>query len=305
MALRGKVAMCLGATSGIGKAVAYNLAILGADIALLSRNESVGSTMVQDWRTINPAGHFEFINCDASLMKSIQNSCKIFNSKFDKLNFCIQSQGIASVGGRKETNEGIDEKMSLHYYGRICFIQQLESVLQGTATKEDVRVLSIFSGGVHSSFDALNKAKDDFDLKHNYTLSNVANATGFYTDLAFEQLARQHNQQQSKISFIHAAPGFVATAWGAGFPLPLRAAVRAVQAAFAKTPAQCADVMVASGLLGPHMGGAVRAHRGIDGFHIMNADGSEGKLTRLHSVEIREEVWMHTSSLLQRGVANS
>ena len=96
-------------------------------------------------------------------MKSIQNSCKIFNSKFNKLNFCIQSQGIASVGGRKETNEGIDEKMSLHYYGRICFIQQLERVLQGTATKEDVRVLSIFSGGVHSSFDALNKAKDDFE----------------------------------------------------------------------------------------------------------------------------------------------
>ena len=65
-------------------------------------------------------------------------------------------------------------------------------------------MLSVLSAGVHSPY--ANYATDP-DLREHYTLSNVANAAGFYNDVAFDALSR--DPANAKISFIHSAPGFV------------------------------------------------------------------------------------------------
>ena len=59
--------------------------------------------------------------------------------------------------------QNLDQKLTLHYFGRMHFIHNLLPLLRRTATeggceenKEDgngsVRVLSVLSGGVHSPF---------------------------------------------------------------------------------------------------------------------------------------------------------
>lgn len=60
---------------------------------------------------------------------------------------------------------------------------------------EDKIVLNILSAGVHSSYTKF----DDIELNKNYSISNAANAAGFYTDLALDKLSRLHPQ----ISFQH------------------------------------------------------------------------------------------------------
>lgn len=67
--------------------------------------------------------------------------------------------------------------------------------------------MSILSAGVHSPYTNFS----DLGLVENYSLSNVANATGYYNDLAFDYLAEQ--QKDNQIQFIPAAPGIVATKW--------------------------------------------------------------------------------------------
>jgi hypothetical protein len=130
------------------------------------------------------------------------------------------------MNGRTETDEGIDNKLSLHYYGRMLFIRQLGDKLKQTAlqqTDNDVRVLSILSGGKHGSYTDVT----DLDLKRNFSLPNAANAAGFYNDLALDHLAREDAYlatadsaagDKRGISFIHACPGFVKTPWGKDFP---------------------------------------------------------------------------------------
>lgn len=309
--LTGKVALVGGATSGIGKGIAYVLAGLNANVAVVARNEKLGNEVVSDLRRINPNGTYEMLLCDGSSMKSIKGASDKFSTKFDKLNYLVLSQGIATFEGRNETKEGIDNKMALHYYGRIQFIEHLAPILKKTAETEDVRVVSVLSGGVHSPYDNL----DDLALKKSYSLSNAANAAGFYNDLAFDQLSRDFSGPVgNRISFIHVAPGFIKTAWGKDFPAPLRAVLRVFQL-LGRDPEEYGRHFVKNALLSDHMGptavpvtdlpttGASVPNTTVcksypAGFHLMSAGGEEAKRTALHNDAYRNAVWKHTKEVL-------
>lgn len=295
MSLAGKVALCVGSISGIGKAIACRLAELNANVIVVGRNKDAGKDLVKQLKFINTKGSYDMIQCDATSMSAIAASCTEFETKFDRLDFCILSQGIATLSGRNETPEGIDEKLASHYYGRIMFIIKLDNILRKTAASNDVRVLNILSGGIHSPYSHL----DDLAVKNNYSLTNAANAAGFYNDLAMDAIARDFKQSNiPNISFIHAAPGFVRTTWGKDFHPFLRAPLRLLQR-FGMTPEKCADNMVNNALLGKHMGPA------YDGatFHLMTEKGIEAKRTTLHNDIYRNAVWAHTNEVLANAVS--
>ena len=205
------------------------------------------------------------------------------------------------MAGRTETAEGIDTKLALHYYGKVLFNRQLAPRMKETALlseHNDVRSMSILSGGVHGTFKDL----DDLDLKKNYTISNAANAAGFYNDLAADQMSRDTDYLQSipadplrGISFIHAAPGLVNTTWGKDFPWFLVGPIRLLQKVIAKSPEECAKLMIDNALVAPQRQG--------QGFHIMSETGGVAKVTDLHNDKYREAVWKHTNELIDKALA--
>jgi hypothetical protein len=163
-------------------------------------------------------------------------------------------------------------------------------------------VLNIFSAGKHKSYTNF----EDMDLKRTFTLQRAVDSTGFYTDLALEQMhfdSQQHLEQRKAsqapsdtpmpagISFIHAAPGIVNTTWGKDFPFWLRLPLRALQQVLAKSPEECASLMVQHGLLSPSRRGP--------GFYLMAEDGSDAPRTDAHNAENRLKVWKHTTELLE------
>lgn len=258
---------------------------------------------MEELNRANPSGKHSVVLADASSMKSIAKGCDEYLSKNNSpLHFCVLTQGIATMAGRTETSEGIDQKMALHYYGRIMFLRQLAERMKKTAlqAENDVRVLNIFSGGVHNaSYTNL----EDLDLKKNFTLQNAVAATGYYNDLAMDALSRDSEylnaipgdaRSKRGISYIHAAPGFVKTTWGKDFPLYLTLPLRFVQL-FAKSPEECASLMVQHGLLS--------ADRQGQGFHIMSEKGKPGRLTKDHTDFYREKVWQHTNALLDQALS--
>lgn len=125
---------------------------------------------------------------------------------------------------------------------------------------------------------------DDFELRQNYSLKNAADAAGFYTDCAFDSLAREN----PTVTFIHAAPGFVKTSWGTEMPVALRGLIRCLQ--WFATPARdCAEVLV-DVLIKPREGG---------GFLPIGAKGDPAGVTKQHEAA-REAVWQKTKELLAR-----
>lgn len=299
--LTGKVALVVGATSGIGRGIAYVFAAFRANVAIVARNEALGRQLVNNLQQINPSGQYEMFLCDATSMRSIKDTCEQFKKKFDKLNYCVMSQGIASIEGRNETDEGIDKKMALHYYGRVMFVNELASIVKSTAETEDVRVVSILSGGVHSPIASL----DDLPLKYTYSIANAANAAGFYNDLAFDQLSREFSGPVgSRISFIHAAPGFVNSNWGNSFPWYLKYVVKALKI-FAKDPQDYGKILIPS-MISEGMGAPKTSHVNSTraGFHLMNSSGKEAKTTNLHNDLYRDAIWKHTKEVLAQATSN-
>lgn len=181
------------------------------------------------------AGAHEFVHVDAALLSNIRAAAATFSATHDRLDALVLTQSIASMDGRTETAEGIDKKLALHYFGRFEFTEALLPLLRrGPAP----RVMSVLSAGVHSVYP---NAVDDFELRTHYSLKNAADAAGLYNDAGLDGLA--HEATNSRVAFIHAAPGFVNTAWGTDLPWYARYAVRMLQP-LGRSAADCAEYLV-------------------------------------------------------------
>jgi len=214
--------------------------------------------------------------------------CREFATTHERLDFLVLTPGIASMQGRTETSEGLDQKLAVHYFGRVAVVQGLLPLLEKTADAgSDVRVMSVLSAGVHGVFAGY---KDDFELKETFSVKNCADAAGNYNDAAMDMLSKEH----PKITFLHAAPGNVSTSWGSEFNPLLRGVVRFTQL-FLKSPEACANA-IGPGLLTEGFKG---------GFQLVTPSGAHAKVTLEHE-KAREIIWEKTKEVLARvAAANS
>ena len=58
-----------------------------------------------------------------------------------------------------------------------------------------------------------------------YGIKSAADAAGFFNDVIVDSLSREHEG----VGFVHVAPGFVKTRWGAEMPTVVRWLVRGMQ----------------------------------------------------------------------------
>lgn len=178
------VAVFVGGTSGIGEAIARAFACYtkgNAHIILCGRNRSAAEKIIASFPTPSAAhagqgAKYEFVQCDATLMKSVQETTAGLLARLTKVNYLVMSPGILTTAGRTETKEGIDRKLALHYYARWKFAYDLLPLLRKARDAgEDAKVMSVLGAG--SSTAKVNL--DDIGLKKKYSLVAAAsNAIG-------------------------------------------------------------------------------------------------------------------------------
>eukprot|EP00047_Mylnosiga_fluctuans_P010966 m.18912 g.18912 ORF g.18912 m.18912 type:complete len:320 (-) comp3386_c0_seq1:124-1083(-) len=278
VSLAGKTAIVVGGTAGIGAGIAQRLAQADASVVIVGRSKQRGEEMVKTLSTLSKTAKHEFIPCDGTLLGNVATFSKAYAAGHERLDYLVLTQGIATTQGRTETAEGIDEKMSLHYYSRMAYIRTLLPLLERA---DDPRVLTVLSAGVHKPYTGYST---DPELKTTYSLANAAYAAGFYNDIAVESLALEH----PAVSFIHAAPGTINTNWGTELPLLLRGLVRMIQP-FMRSLQDCGEYM-ASALMDPEYHG---------GWSLMDQNGNKTHPTALQA-EARAAVWASTQAVLDR-----
>ena len=289
LSLLGRTAVVGGGTSGIGESVALRLAELGASVHILGRNKAHGATVLNQLFALGPSGNHKFHCLDAFSIPALANFAKDFVSSHPTLDILAMSQGMATLQGYTPTGDGLDQKLTLHYYSRMALIH---SLLPALRLGNRPLVLSVLSGGVHSGVADWGA---DPTLKTTYSLSRAANIAGFYNDLGLDALSRLSGNEG--VSFIHAAPGFVSTRWGTEMPYIVRMAVRGLQV-FGKSPADCAEAMLHPLFVGEGEEGE-GGGRKWGGFSIIWEDGLPTKKTSLHTEENVKGVWDHTVQTLK------
>ncbi len=75
------------------------------------------------------------------------------------VDYLVLTAGIATTQGYTPTDEGLDQKLAIHYFGRMKIVEKLLPLMRGSP---DARVLTVLSGGVHSPYTEF---ASSFDLK--------------------------------------------------------------------------------------------------------------------------------------------
>ncbi|CAB9520687.1 short chain dehydrogenase [Seminavis robusta] len=292
-----RTAVVVGATSGIGEACSHRLAEQGFCVVAVGRDrpgraeqvvqalQEKSSNAMAELKVQGDIPQHEFFACDAFSLKNVYETGQRIQERHPKIDALVLSQGMATTQGFTPTAEGNDEKMTLHYYSRMCFIQSLLPALQ----KSDMPavVVSVLSGGVHSPYKDY---KTHPGLKSNYSMANAANAAGYYNDLGLDQMALKY----TPLKFVHACPGFVNTNWGSEFHPILRGMVRLLQP-FGRKPADCADYLMGSTVLAADAGDFPPS----SGVAIVGQNGEKLDVTAEHTEDARTHVWKHSVEVLK------
>ncbi|KAJ7473776.1 NAD(P)-binding protein [Mycena galericulata] len=201
------VAIFVGGTSGIGQGMAEAFARHtkgNANIVLVGRNRAAAETILASLpKPTAPGVKHEFVECDISLMKNVRRTAGELLTRFPKVNFLVLTAGVLTLDGRNETEEGIDRKLAVHYYGRWRFVRDMLPSLEAAhKAGEDARVMSVLAAGQGGAIDL-----DDLGLIKTFSLSNAAAAGPTYNDIMINDFAARY----PGISFVHSYPGIVAS----------------------------------------------------------------------------------------------
>lgn len=283
----GRRAIVGGGTSGIGRGAAMRLAGLGFDVAILGRNADMGAAVVEELRAASgtrPGAKLVFVPFDGFSLASARSASAAALAALGgaPLDVLFMSQGMATLQGRTETVDGLDQKLSLHVYSRVALALALLPALR--AAPNGARVISVLSAGVHGAFAHW---REDPELRAHYSIKNAADAAGLLNDASLDGLSREPGNED--VMFVHAAPGGVATNWGSEFPWWLRYPIRAIQGLL-RTPEDCAEAMLDSLWL-----------EGRGGFRLVGPNGETVLATRVHE-EARDFLWTHTRATVEKAM---
>eukprot|EP00951_Prasinocladus_malaysianus_P005497 scaffold38961_cov21-Prasinocladus_malaysianus.AAC.1 len=128
-------------------------------------------------KACRPGGQYDFMKVDAFSLRSLAAMCQNVTSAAPALDYLVLTQGMATRQGYTPTDSGLDQKLTLHHFGRMaCILGLKDALLASKAAGGDPRVLSVLSAGVHAPFA---KYKEDPILKNNYSIKNAADFAGF------------------------------------------------------------------------------------------------------------------------------
>ena len=303
---RGKQAVVVGGTAGIGRGLSVRLARAGCNVTIVGRSEKRGALVIGEMRSAyaeeceqdessaadGSSPSYAFLRCDCFLLSNVFECIEKLRKMHLQIDYLVCSQGMATLQGfTPSKEEGLDQKLTLHVYSRAAFARGLAGEL---AAADDGRFLSILSAGVHSPFR--NYAKDPELSLGGYSIKNAADFAGFYTDIYVDEFSRQF----SGVSFMHACPGFVATAWGTEMPLPVRWLVRCMQCCCGRSRAKCGEYMFRA-LANPEYARSAHGHGQGKSFFLIDEYGRNSqKTTNLHE-EAKNQVAANITAVLEAG----
>jgi len=158
-ALQMRRALVVGGTSGIGRGVALWLAGQQVHVTVAGRSAERGGAVVDAMRAAWADGEHEFVPVDAFSIAALGSMCRTYASAHNRLDFLVMTQGMATLQGFTPTDSGLDQKLTLHHFGRVACILGMKDLLAATAAQPgtDVRVLSVLSAGTQPTSRAVRR----------------------------------------------------------------------------------------------------------------------------------------------------
>jgi NAD(P)-dependent dehydrogenase (short-subunit alcohol dehydrogenase family) len=192
-----RVFVVTGTTSGIGKALALEIAKTGQTLVMVARDADRGQAALQEIRRQAPNPNINLQLCDLSILSSVRNLAEILKTKYEKINVLINN---ASVYKRKRTVtvDGFEEMFAANHLGPFLLTNLLLERLQAAVPAGgSARVLNITAPStVPLNFD-------DLQGERNFNSLNAFGATKMANLLFTFELARRLENTGIMVNAIH------------------------------------------------------------------------------------------------------
>ncbi len=199
--MKNKIALITGATSGIGKATAFELAKKNFDLILIGRNEEKCNAVTKQIKSRFADSVVKYYVTDISLMKEVKELCVNLKNDFEKIDVLINNAGARFLQ-HQLTKEGIELTLATNHLGHFVLTNELIPLMKNS---DDARIIIISSashGGGNGLIENVTKPSE-YDGRLQYSNSKLANVLFTY-ELA-DRLKNNH------IKVFAVDPGGVAT----------------------------------------------------------------------------------------------
>ncbi len=233
--LEGKTVLVTGATSGIGKVTALELAKMGASVVIVGRNGVKIGQVIQQIkdRSQNPA--VDGLDADLSSMAEVRQVAQLFRQKHPHLNILVNNAG-AIFAHRMVTADGYEMTFALNHLAYFLLTNLLLDKLQASSPARIINVASRSHYGAVLDFDDLQNEKHyPYGGNRAYGQSKLANLLFTY------ELSRRLAGTAVTVNAVH--PGTVATGFGENNGGMMHLGMQIFHQ-FSLTPEQGADTII-------------------------------------------------------------
>jgi len=172
--LQGRTFFITGATSGIGKATAMELARRGARLWLACRSQASTQPVIDEIRQATGNPDIEFVALDLADLDSVRACAEEFLARGEALHVLINNAGLA--GQRGQTRQGFELHFGVNHLGHFLLTNLLLDVLRKNAPARVVNVASrahVDATGI--DFEAVQRSTPSFSGLPEYSVSKLCN----------------------------------------------------------------------------------------------------------------------------------
>ena len=199
--IRGKTCLITGATSGIGKVTAIELARRGANIVCTARSigkaEKVKGEIISKTQNLN----IDFLECDLSSFGSIKKFVENFKSKYSALHILINNAGVWGIR-RRLSKDGIENTFAVNYLAPFLLTNLLLDTIKKSMPARIINVSSEMYRGATINFE-------DLEFKRHFGGIKAYSHSKLALILFTRELARKLQGTGVTVNAVH--PGLVRT----------------------------------------------------------------------------------------------
>ncbi len=140
--MKNKVVVITGANSGIGRVTATEIAKMGAQVAIVCRNEKKAKAVQEDINALTGINNCDLFVCDFSSHASIRNFATEFRAKYDKVDVLINNAGTI-LGERQINEDGYEMMFATNHLGYFLVTHYLLDLLKNAESARVVNVASL------------------------------------------------------------------------------------------------------------------------------------------------------------------
>ena len=236
--MKGKRVLITGATNGIGKQAALELAQMGADVVIVGRNEAKTRAVSQELTTLGGGAKIEALIADLSSMDEVRRIAEEFRSKHDRLDVLLNNAG-AVFSEYQQSADGYEMTFALNHLSYYLLTHLLLDIVKGTAREHgEARIINVSSSAHRNATLRLESLTEPsgYSFMNSYGGSKLMNVLFTY------ELARRLADTTVTVNAVH--PGLVDTGFGHNTGGFWSALIKIAQKLFAISPQRGAQTLV-------------------------------------------------------------